>query len=149
MNRIYLSVILFATMIFVGGCEKMGDKFDPARNDAYCSRLLAKPGSEDLFQWLSKNDDVERTLGEFATQVESEGFALELQVAGAESVWAIDIDRASKDVQFENTGKLCVLLPAVQEQRVELLELANEIAEELGFESVPDKQQRYLYIGLD
>ncbi|WP_085942871.1 hypothetical protein [Hahella ganghwensis] len=127
----------------------MNGNFDPVGNDEFCKKLLSENDSEDLFDWIKKSDGIERSLGELEGTEESEAFAAELLTAGAKKVWAVDIERATDDYKFENSGKVCLLLPVEQEKRFSLLELANEIAEEQGFDPIPDKGQEYLYIVLD
>ena len=127
----------------------MNDDFDSEKNDEFCKSLIEREGNEDLFEWLSKKDDIERTLGEMSTQVESVDFAAELSLAGAVKVWAIDIERASEEVRLENTGKLCVMLPKEESKRENLLEIGNGVASEQGYDAVPDKGQDYLFISLD
>ncbi|WP_100658741.1 hypothetical protein [Alteromonas flava] len=123
--------------------------FNSKENDEFCLKLIECTEKEDLLEWLGKDDDIERTLGEFSTQSESEQFAAELAIAGAKNIWALDIERATEDCRFENSGKICVKLPEEDSAREELLSLANEIAEENGFDPVPNEKQEYLYIALD
>ena len=127
----------------------MNSDFDPAKNDEFCAVLLESSNKEDLFEWLSRDDGIERTVGEYATNEESRKFAGRLELSGASAVWIVDIERATEDYKAENGGKLCVLLPADEGQRRQLLNIGNEMAEAQGFDTVPDKGQRYLYIGLD
>jgi len=125
------------------------NSFDPIENDAFCKKMLSGSDCEQLLDWLSKEDDIQRTLGEFQIEEDAEQFAAELLIAGANSIWVVDIERATKDYRSENSGKLCIQLPKDDEQRPILLEIANEIAEEQGFDAVPDNGQEYLFIALD
>lgn len=127
----------------------MNRAFDPVKNDEFCVALLESSNKEDLFEWLSRDDGIERTVGEYATNEESRSFAGRLRSAGASVVWIVDIERATDDYKAENGGKLCVPLPADEAQRRQLLKIANDFAEAQGFDAVPDEGQRYLYIGLD
>jgi hypothetical protein len=129
--------------------EKSDMEFNSEKNDDFCLSQVKETDSEDLFSWLAKEDGVERTLGEFETQDASLGFAAELNNAGAVNVWALDIERGTDDYKFENSGKLCVQLPADYSNRSELISIGNQIANEQGFDSVPTESQRYLYIAFD
>ena len=127
----------------------MSRAFDPIKNDEFCAAFLESSNKEDLFEWLSRDDGIERTVGEYATNEESRNFAGRLESAGASAVWIVDIERAAGDYKAENGGKLCILLPGEEGRRRQLLDIGNETAEAQGFDAIPDKGQRYLYIGLD
>lgn len=124
-------------------------KFDPIKNDKSCANLIENEETEELYSWLSRGDGVERTLGEHASQNDTEAFAAELSMLGAENVWVVDIERATEEYRQENSGLIVVALSENEHERRSLLEFGNDISVRQGFDEVPDCGQKYLLFKLD
>ena len=127
----------------------MTENFNAFNNDAYCTKLISMTDSEDLFEWIKEQNDIEKTLGELSTQVESESLAYEFVSMGVTEIWVVEIERASEDYKRENSGKLCIKLPNNKFQRNETIEKINEMLNEQGFDEIPDAGQEYAYLPLD
>ena len=116
-------------------------------SDEFELQLLAGAAVREALVWLEETREPSRSLGEATGQDESIRFVKELYDLGAVTVHAVEIDGVPTEDQ--NTGKLVIELPQDQEKRDKLLDFCGELAEEQGFDPVPDVGQRYLFLMLD
>lgn len=109
--------------------------------------LLQGKDVKEALSWLADTRELSRSLGEATDQAESIRLVKKLYRLGAVSVHAVEIDGGPDEDQ--NSGKVVIELPDVQEQRAKLLKLCGKLARDLGFEADSDVGQKYLLLMLD
>ena len=124
------------------------------QGDLIVAKLLQDPGRVEVLSWLKEAVEEERTLGQCGSRELSLGFAEEIYQAGAQQVWAVDIDRYTVpqiegDQRHANSGKLLVRLPADPLKRKRFFRWEGKHAGSLGFDPREDEGQEYLFIPLD
>lgn len=139
----------FLVLIFlfhIGGCMK---SFDPVKNDEFCADLISNTDSETITNWLKlKSKGIEITLGEMS-ETDTDKIIEKISSFGDPEVWVVEIERDDGEAGFENSGQICIALPQDNINRTKLLDMGNKIANKLGFDSVPDMGQKFLYISFD
>jgi len=103
-------------------------------------------------EWLSRQDGVTRTLGEFTAEA-SRRLVGGFTKVGA-LVFAVKVNQSIRgglhvDEVRENTGHLVIQLPSEPERRAKVLKLGGRHARRLGFDPTEDCGQRLLYVKLD
>lgn len=110
-------------------------------------KLLADPAKEDLFSWLKAGTkDAPRTLGELRSPAASLKLALRIYRAGPKKIWAVEIQ---KGAEFQNTGRLVVVLPEAQAARAATFNVVNALSAKQGFDPTPDWGQKHALVTLD
>jgi hypothetical protein len=110
-------------------------------------RLLQGEGVREALTWLQKSRQPSRWLGEATDQEDSIDLVKRLYRLGAVSVNAVEIQGEPQGEQ--STGRLVIELPKEKRSRAKLLRLCGKLAEQHGFDPMPDAGQRYLFLMLD
>ena len=93
-------------------------------------KLLADPAKEDLFSWLKAGTkEAPRTLGELRSPAASLKLALRIYRAGPKKIWAVEIQ---KGAEFQNTGRLVVVLPEAKAARAAVFNVVNALSAKQG-----------------
>lgn len=110
-------------------------------------KLQSNPEKEELLSWLAAGTrSAPRTLGELRSAADSLKLAREIYQAGAKEIWAVEIQKAP---DFQNTGRLVVVLPEAGDRRAAVFEVINKLVVKLGFYPTPDFGQAHTLLILD
>ncbi len=110
-------------------------------------KLLADPAKEELLPWLrAGTKEAPRTLGELRSPAESLKLALRIYGAGPKKIWAVEIQ---KGAEFQNTGRLVVVLPEARAARAAVFNVVNALSAKQGFDPTPDWGQKHALVTLD
>lgn len=122
--------------------------------DQIVQELLGDPNRVEVLSWLKGAKSETRALGVLPTTEESIRFAEGIYGAGAEEVFAVDIETytdelVDREVRRSSTGKLIVRLPRDATRRRRFFKWEGKHARSLGFEGTKDEGQEYLFVALD
>lgn len=110
-------------------------------------KLLADPAKEELISWLrAGTKEAPRTLGELRSPADSLKLALRIYGAGPKKIWAVEIQ---KGAEFQNTGRLVVVLPEAKAARAAVFNVVNALSAKQGFDPTPDWGQKHALVMLD
>jgi hypothetical protein len=103
----------------------------------------------EALAWLEGSAG-KNTLGELMTTDESIDIIKAAYEAGAEEIFAIEIDEYDEsDGVYENTGKLIVRLPSDASARERVVQWCAKQAEAQGFDGEKDEGQTHIFVALD